>query len=66
MWYLADVAAVSGYETDLPPNEHLRTRTQGRLRAGSSGYGEVRVGIVRLGVFMVSITENPTYFYKGF
>ncbi len=44
MWYLADVAAVSGDETDLPPpNEHLRTRTQGRLRAGTSGYGEVRV-----------------------
>ena len=25
-------------------DEHLRTRTQGRLRAGTSGYGEVRVG----------------------
>ncbi len=38
------VGAVSGDETDLPPpNEHLRTRTQGRLRAGTSGYGEVRV-----------------------
>ena len=43
MWYLADVGAVSGDETDLPPNEHLRTRTQGRLRASTSGYGEVRV-----------------------
>ena len=26
MWYLADTAAVSGDETDLPPNEHVRTR----------------------------------------
>ena len=32
-------------QTDLPPNEHLRTRTQGRLRASTSGYGEVRVDV---------------------
>ena len=51
VWYLADAAAVSArYETDLLPDEHLRTRTEGRLRAGTSGYGEVRVGTVRLGV----------------
>ena len=43
MWYLADAAAVSGDETDLLPDEHLRTRAEGRLRAGTSGYGEVRV-----------------------
>ena len=50
MWYLADAAAVSArYETDLLPDEHLRTRTEGRLRAGTSGYGEVRVATVRLG-----------------
>ena len=30
-------------------DEHLRSRTEGRLRAGTSGYGEVRVGTVRLG-----------------
>ena len=42
MWYLT-ADAVSGYETDLPPNEHLRTRTEGRLRASTSGYGEVRI-----------------------
>ena len=42
MWYLADAAAVFGDETDLPANEHLCPRTQGRLRAGTSGYGEVR------------------------
>jgi len=48
MWYLADAAAVSGDETDLLPDEHLRSRTEGRLRAGTSGYGEVRVGTVRL------------------
>jgi hypothetical protein len=43
MWYLADAAAVSGDETDLLPDEHLCSRTQGRLRASSSGYGEVRL-----------------------
>jgi hypothetical protein len=43
MWYLADVAAVSGDETDLLPDEHLCPRTEGRFRASTSGYGEVRV-----------------------
>jgi hypothetical protein len=39
MWYLADAAAVSGDETDLLPDEHICSRTEGRLRASSSGYG---------------------------
>jgi hypothetical protein len=45
MWYLADTAAVFGDETALLPDEHLRTRTEVRLRASTSGYGEVRVGV---------------------
>ena len=45
MWYLADTAAVFGDETDLLPDEHLRSRTEGRLRAGTSSYGEVRVDV---------------------
>jgi len=40
MWYLADTAAVFGDETALLPDEHLRTRTEVRLRASTSGYGE--------------------------
>jgi hypothetical protein len=43
MWYLADAAAVFGDETDLLPDEYLCPRAEGRLRAGSSSYGEVRV-----------------------
>jgi hypothetical protein len=31
MWYLADTAAVSGDETDLLPDEHLCSRTEGTL-----------------------------------
>ena len=54
------VAVVFGDETALsPPNEHLRTRTEGRLRAGTSGYGEVRLTTVRLGV-RVPATGNNT------
>ena len=44
MWYLADAAAVFGDETDLLPDEYLCPRAEGRLRASTSGYGEVRVG----------------------
>ena len=46
MWYLADTAVVFGDETDLPPDEYLCPRAEGRLRASTSGYGEVRVGRV--------------------
>ena len=60
MWYLADAAAVSGDETDLLPDEYLRTRTEGRLRAGASGYGEVSVGTVRLGA---RVTACLSYTY---
>jgi len=43
MWYLADTAAVFGDETALLPDEYLCPRAEVRLRAGTSGYGEVRV-----------------------
>ena len=37
------VAVVFGGETVLLPYEYLLTRTQGRLRSGSSGYEYLRV-----------------------
>ena len=63
MWYLADTAAVFGDETDMLPDEYLCPRAEGRLRASTSGYGEVRVStcVLVLKCRHVEVTGTDTH-----